>query len=66
MKIEFELLYKVLIPDLNKCGGCGRIKCFNCKRFDESCMICGSDRCNACAKFLNSIDYFYEHTTLEQ
>lgn len=66
MKFEFEVLCKVLIPILNKCGNCGRTKCFNCKRFDESCVICRSDRCEACVKFLNSIDYFYEHTTLEQ
>ena len=60
MKKEFEDLYRVLIPNLNKCGNCGFTKCFRCNHFDDSCDLCKQYRCEHCAKFINSIKFFYE------
>ena len=66
MKKEFEDLYRVLIPNLNKCGNCGFTKCFRCTKFDDSCGHCRQYRCTECVKFINAIEFFYECSNQEE
>ena len=66
MKKEFEDLCRVLIPNLNKCGNCGFTKCFSCNHFDHSCDLYKQYRCEHCAKFINSIKFFYENAKDEE
>ena len=66
MKKEFEDLYRVLIPNLNKCGNCGSTKCFQCKVFDYSCVECQHFRCKNCVKFMHSVKFFYENAKDEE
>ena len=66
MEKEFENLYRVLIPNLNKCGNCGPTKCFRCNLFDYSCVECQHFRCKDCVKFINSIKFFYENAKEEE
>ena len=63
---KFEDLYRVLLPDLNKCGNCGFTKCFRCNHFDHSCDLCKQYRCEHCVKFINSIKFFYENAKDEE
>ena len=63
---KFQDLYKVLLVALNDCGACGIEKCFYCNKFDAGCVSCRSDRCRACVKFFNSINFFYIYSTKEQ
>ena len=66
MEKEFENLYKVLIPNVNKCGNCGSTKCFRCNLFDDSCIECQHFRCKDCVKFINSIKFFYKNAKGEE
>ena len=66
MKKEFEDLYKLLIPNLNKCGNCRSTKCFWCNVFDYFCVECQHFRCKDCVKFINSIKFFYENAKDEE
>ena len=66
MEKEFENLYKVLIPKLNKCGNCGSTKCFRCNLFDDSCIESQHFRRKDCVKFINSIKFFYENAKDEE
>ena len=66
LQSEFKRLYQTLLLNLNKCGSCGIIKCFYCKKFEISCASCRTDRCKNCAKFFYTIEFFYEHTTKDQ
>ena len=66
LQSEFKRLYQTLLLNLNKCGSCGIIKCFYCKKFEISCTSCRTDRCKNCAKFFYTIEFFYEHTTKDQ
>ena len=63
---EFQDLYRVLLVELNDCGACGIEKCFYCNKFDASCVSCRNDRCKACIKFFNSINFFYINSSEEQ
>ena len=63
---KFQDLYKVLLVALNDCGTCGIGKCFYCNKFDAGCVSCRNDRCRACVKFFNSINFFYINSTKEQ
>ena len=66
MKKEFEDLYRVLIPNLNKCGNCGSTKCFQCKVFNYPCVECQHFRCKNCIKFIHSVKSFYENAKDEE
>ena len=66
MKKKFKDLYRVLIPNLNKCGNCESTKCFQCKVSDYSCVECRHLRCKNCVKFMHSIKFFYENAKDEE
>ena len=58
--------FKVLIPNLNKCGSCRLTKCFRHNLFDASCIECQHFRCKDCVKFINSIEFLYENAKDEE
>ena len=66
LKLQFELLYKELIPNLNICGNCGIRRCAECNRFNNFCHLCKMARCEHCFRFLNCVEYLYNRTTLDE
>ena len=63
---EFKELYQVIIPNLNQCNNCNKLKCNSCFNFRSECTFCRISRCKNCQLFKNSKDLLFEKCTQEQ
>ena len=56
LRKEYRILYREILPSLNKCGNCNKFKCGYCLKFSTNCSSCVRDRCKKCAEFNRSND----------
>ena len=40
-----------MLPSLNDCSFCNKLKCKYCKNYSVNCNMCKKDRCFNCARF---------------
>ena len=53
---EYHFLVKEILPSLNECGFCNKLKCNCCKKFCVNCNMCKKDKCFNYHKFNKSKD----------
>ena len=58
LQTEFKRLYQTLLPNLNKCRGCGIIKCFYYKKFEILCTSCRTHLVKIVQSFLIQLNSF--------
>ena len=50
-KREYKDLLKIL-PTLNQCGLCMKLKCENCKKYTFNCRSCLQEKCKNCNLYI--------------
>ena len=55
LKREYRIMVKTILPLLNDCGYCGKIKCIYSSKFCLDCSSCFS-KCKNCFEFNKSKD----------
>ena len=55
LKKEYYFMIKEVLPSLNDCGYCGKIKCIYSKKFSVNCSSC-INKCKNCFQFNKSKD----------
>ena len=48
---EYKFLINEVLPSLNDCNFCDKLKCKYCKNYSVNCDMCKKDRCFNCARF---------------
>ena len=55
LKREYRILIKNILPSLNDCGYCGKVKCIYFEKFSVDCSYCKT-KCQNCHEFNKSKD----------
>ena len=55
LKKEYYFMIKEVLPSLNDCGYCGKVKCIYSEKFNINCSSCIS-KCKNCFQFNKSKD----------
>ena len=55
LKREYRILIKNILPSLNDCGYCGKVKCIYSKKISVDCSYC-KNKCQNCHEFNKSKD----------
>ena len=48
---EYQFLVHEILPSLNDCRFCNKLKCKYCKKFCVNCNMCKKDKCQNCHRF---------------
>ena len=62
LKKEYQILHRNILPSLNKCGNCNKIKCNYSLNFSVNCWSCIRDKCQNCFEFNRSKDILINTT----